>query len=149
MTTIASVPKSGCSDVNCAVGDSAARELTVTVEAVEAYADITGDRNPLHFDEAFAKATSFGGLIAQGGITTGILHALVAMDLPGQGSVFLRQNWTFRKPVYIGDTIRAEGTVSSVRERRAMVEMHFVVTNAEGETVLEGDALVHQAQSEV
>ena len=131
--------------MNCKVGDTATRELTVTAEMVELYAQISGDRNPLHFDEAFASATSFGGLIAQGGITTGLLHALVAMDLPGPGSVFLRQQFRFRRPARVGDTLRATGTVTAVRERRAMVEMDFVVTNAEGETLLEGDAVLHQA----
>jgi acyl dehydratase len=116
---------------------------------LEAYAQITGDRNPLHFDEAFAAGTRFGRLIAQGGIATGLLHALVAMDLPGPGSVFVRQSWTFPKPVYVGDTITAEGTVTSANERRSMYEMSFRITNQDGEAVLEGEALVYQAKPEV
>ena len=89
------------------VGQKAQRELNVTEAMVKSYAEITGDYNPLHFDEEFAGKTRFGGLIAQGGIATGLLHALVAMDMPGPGSVFLNQSWNFPKPVYIGDTIRA------------------------------------------
>jgi 3-hydroxybutyryl-CoA dehydratase len=83
--------------------------LTVTQDAVEAYAGITGDYNPLHFDEAFTSKTRFGRLIAQGGLATGLLHALVAMDLPGPGSVFMSQSWSFPRPVYIGDTLTDGG----------------------------------------
>lgn len=128
------------------VGAKASRALTVTAEMVRAYAEITGDYNPLHFDAEFAAATRFGRLMAQGGIATGLLHALVAMDVPGAGSVFTRQRWDFPRPVYIGDTIRAEGTVVSGNERRGFYEMAFVVTNQAGEAVLEGEATVYQAK---
>ena len=77
--------------MNLRVGQRATRELAVDAAAVRAFADLTGDENPLYFDAAFAGATRFGRLIAQGDITTGLLHALVAMDLPGPGSVFVRQ----------------------------------------------------------
>ena len=125
------------------VGQVAERELAVTADIVSAYAEITGDYNPLHFDEEFAAATRFKRLIAQGGIVTGLVHAFVAMDLPGPGSVFVRQAWKFRKPVYIGDTISARGVVKAVR--RGMYEMEFEVTNQDGDVVLEGDALLYQA----
>ncbi len=130
------------------IGQQATRELTVTDEMVRAYAEITGDRNPLHFDAEFAARTRFKRLMAQGGITTGLLHALVAMDMPGAGSVFVRQSWSFPRPVYIGDTIRAQATVKSVRERRNMAELEFTVVNQDGETVLEGQATVYQAEPE-
>jgi len=126
------------------IGQSATRTLEVTPEIVEAYAQITGDRNPLHFDEEFVGRTRFEVLIAQGGIATGMLHALVAMDLPGPGSVFLKQEWTFPAPARIGETLTATGTVESWRSNRAMGVMSFVVTNDRGETVLEGDATVMQ-----
>ena len=90
------------------VGQRAERRLTVTDDHVRKFAEISGDYNPLHFDGAFAAATKFGRLVAQGGLTTGLLHALVAMDLPGPGTVFLSQNWKFTAPVYIGDTITAQ-----------------------------------------
>ena len=70
------------------------------------------------------------------------------MELPGAGSVFLRQSWSFPRPVYIGDTIRAQATVTAVRERRRMATMTFEVTNGDGETVLEGEATVYQADAE-
>ena len=118
----------------------------MTEQTVAAYAEITGDYNPLHFDAQFAGATRFGRPIAQGGITTGLLHALVAMDLPGPGSVFLRQRWSFPRPVYIGDTIHAQGTVTAVHERRRMATMEFVVADGEGETVLTGEVTVVQVE---
>ena len=127
------------------VGQQAARELTITEEMVRSYAEITGDYNPLHFDAAFAAGTRFKRLMAQGGITTGLVHALVAMDMPGPGTVFMRQSWSFPRPVYIGDTIRARATVKSVRERRSMAELEVTIQNQDGETVLEGQATVYQA----
>ena len=126
-------------------GQTASREMTVTAEAVRAYADLTGDETPLHFDADFAARTRFGRLMAQGGFATGLLHALVAMDLPGAGSVFMRQSWSFPRPVYIGDTIRAEATVTAVRERRGIVELACTVTNQDGEVVLRGEATVFVA----
>jgi 3-hydroxybutyryl-CoA dehydratase len=126
------------------VGQRARRELTVDAAMVRSYAEITGDYNPLHFDVDFASRTRFGRLIAQGGVATGLLHALVAMDMPGAGSVFVRQSWSFPAPVYIGDTLYAEATVKSVRARRNMAELEFEVKNQDGELVLEGEALVFQ-----
>ena len=122
------------------VGDRATRTMEVTEERVRLYADITGDRNPLHFDEAFAAQTRFGRLVAHGGITTGILHALIAEDMPGPGSVFLSQNWKFTAPVYIGDTITATAEVLSVHESKPVCRIGVVVKRADGESVLEGDA---------
>lgn len=131
--------------MNLSVGQQATRELAVTPDIVRSYAESTGDRNPLHFDAAFAARTRFRRLIAQGGIATGLLHALVAMDMPGPGSVFLRQSWSFPRPVFIGDTIRAQATVKSVDARRSIAEMRFTVVNQHGDTVLEGEATVYQA----
>jgi len=131
--------------VTVVVGQKAARTMTVTAEHVRAYAEMTGDYNPLHFDEAFASRTKFGRLVAQGGLTTGILHALVAMDMPGPGTVFLSQNWRFTAPVFIGDTITAEAEVLSVHATKPVCQLRVVVqrnTNDAGgvETVLDGEA---------
>jgi len=122
------------------VGQAASRALTVTPEHVRLYAEITGDRNPLHFDESFAASTRFGRLVAQGGITTGVLHALVAEDLPGPGTVFLSQDWKFTAPVFIGDTITARAEVLSVHDSKPVCRLRMEVTRADGETVLEGEA---------
>ena len=99
-----------------------------------------GDRNPLHFDEAFASKTKFGRLVVQGGLTTGLLHALVAMDLPGPGTVFLSQNWKFVAPVFIGDTITAKAEIVSVHATKPVTELRVRVARDGGETVLEGEA---------
>jgi len=122
------------------VGQTAQRSLTLTENHVKSFAELTGDYNPLHFDESFAKATRFGGLVVQGGLTTGLLHALVAMDLPGPGSVFLSQQWKFTAPVYIGDTITAKAEVMSVHATKPVTQLRIGVTRQTGETVLEGEA---------
>ena len=121
--------------------------MTIDADVVRKFAEITGDYNPLHFEEGFAAKTRFGRLIAQGGLATGLLRALVAMELPGAGSVFVRQSWKFPKPAYVGDTITAVGTVKTVQAKRRMAEMEFRVTNQNGDVVLEGDALVYQADA--
>lgn len=126
--------------MNPIVGQKAFRTMTITPEEVRTYAELTGDYNPLHFDEAFASRTKFGKLVAQGGLTTGILHALVAMDMPGPGTVFLSQNWKFTAPVYIGDTITAEAEVLSVHASKPVCHLGIVVRRSEGEVVLEGEA---------
>ena len=122
------------------VGDKASRTMTVTADHVRAYAEMTGDYNPLHFDEGFASRTKFGRLVAQGGLTTGILHALVAMDMPGPGTVFLNQDWKFPAPVYIGDTITAEAEVVEVHATKPVARLKFTVRRQTGEVVLEGQA---------
>ena len=128
------------------VGQKASRSLTLTPEHVRLYSEITGDRNPLHFDEQFAAATKFGRLVVQGGLTTGLLHALVAMDMPGPGTVFLSQNWKFTAPVYIGDTITAEAEVLSVHASKPVSQLKIRVARQEGETVLEGEAWCYRFQ---
>ena len=122
------------------VGQRASRSLTLTAGHVRAFAEISGDYNPLHFDEAFAKRTKFGRLVVQGGLTTGLVHALVAMDLPGPGTVFLSQDWKFTAPVYIGDTITAEAEVISVHASKPVTELRIHITRSDGTTVLEGVA---------
>jgi acyl dehydratase len=122
------------------VGQTASRTLTLTKQHVETFAALTGDYNPLHFDAEFVSKTKFGKLVVQGGLTTGLLHALVAMDLPGPGSVFLSQNWKFTAPVYIDDTITAEAEVLSVHATKPVTQLRIKVTRQTGETVLEGEA---------
>ncbi len=123
-----------------AVGDTASRSIAVTTEHVEMFAAITGDRNPLHFDEEFAAGTKFGRLVVQGGLTTGLLHALVAMDMPGPGTVFLSQDWKFTAPVFIGDTITATAEVLTVHATKPVTQLAINVIREGGEVVLEGEA---------
>ena len=122
------------------VGQRAERSLTLTAGHVATFAQLTGDYNPLHFDDEFAAGTKFGRLVVQGGLTTGLLHALVAMDMPGPGTVFLSQNWRFTAPVYIGDTITAGVEVLSVHASKPVTQLAIRVTRQTGEVVLEGEA---------
>jgi len=122
------------------VGQTATRSLTLTQKHVDMYAEMTGDHNPLHFDENFAKRTKFGGLIVQGGLTTGILNALVAMDMPGPGTVFLSHDFKFTGPVYIGDTITAVAEVLKVHPEKPVTHLQIEITRQTGESVLEGEA---------
>jgi acyl dehydratase len=122
--------------------------MTVTGDHVKTFATLTGDYNPLHFDERFAAGTRFGRLVAQGGLTTGLLHALVAMDLPGPGSVFLSQNWKFTAPVYIGDTITATVEVAGLHASKPVTHLRVRVTRQDGETVLDGEAWCYTLRPE-
>ena len=122
------------------VGQRAERSLTLTSKHVQTFAELTGDYNPLHFDESFVSRTKFGKLVVQGGLTTGLLHALVAMDMPGPGTVFLSQNWKFTAPVYIDDTITASAEVLSVHASKPVTQLAIRVTRQSGEVVLEGEA---------
>ncbi len=126
--------------MNVTVGQRAERSLTLTAGHVKTFAELTGDYNPLHFDEAFAARTKFGRLVVQGGLTTGLLHALVATDMPGPGTVFLSQNWKFTAPVYIDDTITARADVLSVHASKPVTQLAIRVTRQTGEVVLEGEA---------
>jgi acyl dehydratase len=126
--------------MNVTKGQRAERSLTLTAAHVKTFAELTGDYNPLHFDEEFVSKTTFGKLVVQGGLTTGLLHALVAMDMPGPGTVFLSQNWKFTAPVYIGDTITAAAEILSVHPTKPVTQLAIRVTRQNGEVVLEGEA---------
>jgi acyl dehydratase len=103
---------------------------------------LTGDRNPLHYDGALSAGTRFGGIIVQGGVTTGLLNAVVAEDLPGPGSVFLEANWRFLAPVHPGDEITAEVEVLAAREDKPITTLRTTIANQDGVTVLDGQAVV-------
>jgi acyl dehydratase len=126
-----------------AVGQTARRSRPVTARDIELFTEISGDRNPLHYDEAAARATRFGGIVVQGGVTSAILNAVVAEDLPGPGTVFLQVNWAFRAPVRPGDTITGEVRITSVREDKPITELETRVTTADGTVVLEGTAVCY------
>jgi acyl dehydratase len=130
------------------VGQKAVRSITLTSEHVGTYAAITGDHNPLHFDEEFTAKTKFKYLVVQGGLTTGLLHALVAMDMPGPGTVFLSQNWKFTAPVFIGDTITAEAEILSIHSTKPVTQLKVSITRQTGEVVLEGEAWCYTFSNE-
>jgi len=122
------------------IGQRATRSLTLNADSVKTFAALTGDYNPLHFDEEFARRTPFGRLVVQGGLTTGLLHALVATDLPGPGTVFLSQDWKFTAPVFLGDTITASAEVLSLHATKPVTQLRITVTRQDGQVVLEGEA---------
>jgi acyl dehydratase len=124
------------------VGQKAARTRTVREQDIELFTELTGDRNPLHYDERAAADSRFGGIIVQGGVTSGLLNAVVAEDLPGPGSVFLHVEWDFNAPVRPGDEITAEVEVLEAREDKPLTTLRTTITNQEGTVVLDGSALV-------
>ena len=125
------------------VGQKAQRSRVVTARDIELFTEISGDRNPLHYDEEAASNTRFGGIVVQGGITSAILNAVVAEDLPGPGTVFLHVDWSFKASVRPGDTITGEVKVASVREDKPIAELETRVLLADGTIVLEGTAVCY------
>jgi acyl dehydratase len=121
------------------VGQRARRERTVTTREVALYAEITGDRNPLHFDATFAARTRFGRLVAQGGIAAGMLNTLVAMDLPGPGTVFMSQTLRYLAPTYLDDTLTAEVEVLALKPDKPVCQLKATITRQDGTVVLEGE----------
>ncbi len=124
------------------VGATARRSRRITERDIELFTELTGDRNPLHYDEAAAERSRFGGLIVQGGVTSGLLNAVVAEDLPGPGSVFLHVDWSFKAPVRPGDEITAEVEVLERRDDKPLTRLRTTITNQDGTVVLDGTALV-------
>jgi acyl dehydratase len=124
------------------IGDTARRTRHVTTRDIELFTELTGDRNPLHYDEALATGSRFGGIIVQGGVTSGLLNAVVAEDLPGPGSVFLHVDWSFKAPVRPGDEITAEVEVLEARKDKPLTRLRTTITTQDGTVVLDGTALV-------
>ena len=126
------------------VGDTASRTRTVEAADIERFTEISGDRNPLHYDEVAAANSRFGRIIVQGGVTSGLLNALVAEELPGPGSVFLHVDWNFRAPVGPGDRITATAEVLEARSDKPLFKLATTITNQDDTVVLDGTALVWQ-----
>jgi acyl dehydratase len=124
------------------VGDVARRTRKVRPDDIELFAAMTGDRNPVHFDAELAAQSRFGGIVVQGGVTTGLLNALVAQDLPGPGSVFLRTDWNYRAPVRPGDVLTAEATVLAIRPDKPISTLQTTVRNSDDLIVLDGTVVV-------
>lgn len=125
------------------VGQKAQRSRKVTARDIELFTAMSGDRNPIHYDEKAAAATRFGGIVVQGGVTSGILNAVVAEDLPGPGTVFLQVNWSFKAPVRPGDTITGEVEVTKVRSDKPITELKTRVLGPDDTVVLDGTAVCY------
>jgi acyl dehydratase len=126
-----------------AVGERAERTRRVRRRDIELFTELCGDRNPLHYDEERAARTRFGGVVVQGGVTSALLNALVAEDLPGPGSVFLQLDLRFLAPVRPGDDISAEAVVTAVREDKPITTLDVAVTRGDGVRALEGRAVCY------
>src|SRR5260221_13939691 len=123
------------------VGQKAQRSRSVTARDIELFTEISGDHNPLHYDEEIAKNTRFGGIVVQGGITSAILNSVVAEDLPGPGTVFLQVSWNFRAPVRPGDTITGEVEITKARRDKPITKLRTRVIRDDGTVVLDGEAV--------
>ena len=126
-----------------AVGEVAERSRAIQAVDIEHFTLISGDRNPIHYDEELAAATSFGGIVVQGGITTAILNAVVAEDLPGPGTVFLHVDWNFRAPVRPGDVITGRVEIIEVRSDKPISKLRTSVTRDDGVVAVDGEALCY------
>jgi len=125
------------------IGATAERARRTSMRDVEMFTEMTGDKNPLHYDADLAAKSVFGGLIVQGGVTTGLLNAVVAEDLPGPGTVFLETSWKFVKAVSVGETITASVKIEHVREDKPICKIETVVRNAKGESCVIGTATTY------
>lgn len=125
------------------VGQQAERTRAVQPRDIELFTEISGDRNPLHYDDELAKETRFGGIVVQGGITSAILNAVVAEDLPGPGTVFLHVDWSFKAPVRPGDEITGKVEVLEVRTDKPITKLKTEVVRNDGTLVLTGEALCY------
>jgi 3-hydroxybutyryl-CoA dehydratase len=123
-------------------GDRASRTTTITDEMIRAFAELTGDSNPVHLDDAYAATTRFGRRIAHGMIAAGLISATLANDLPGPGTVYLSQTLQFKAPVYPGDAIMTTVEVKSVRPDKPIASLNTVCKNQDDVVVLEGEAVV-------
>jgi acyl dehydratase len=126
-----------------AVGATANLTRTVSEHDIRLFTTMTGDRNRLHYDESVATASPFGGIIVQGGVTSGILNAVVAEKLPGPGTVFLSVAWSFRAPVRPGDEITGDVVVTDVRRDKPITYLRTTVTRGDGTVVLDGTAVTY------
>jgi acyl dehydratase len=124
-------------------GDRAELSRRVEADDIRRFTAISGDRNPLHYDERAARASRFGEIVVQGGVTSAILNAVVAERLPGPGTVFLNVNWDFRAPVRPGDEITGAVEVLEVRDDKPITRLRTTVTRQDGTVVLEGTAVCY------
>lgn len=114
---------------------------TITKDDIELFAQVSGDRNPLHMDEAFAKQTPFGQRIAHGALTASYISGILGNDLPGPGSIFVGLNMRFRRPVFIGSNVIVRVEVTEMQQRGNRVTLK-VSCNVDGKAAISGEAIV-------
>lgn len=123
------------------VGDTASMSRTVEAEDIVRFTAMSGDRNPVHYDAEVAARTQFGQIVVQGGVTSAILNAVVAENLPGPGTVFLETSWRFLAPTRPGDTITGEVEVTAVRADKPITTLATRVVRGDGVVAIEGTAV--------
>ncbi len=124
------------------VGDKASFIKVFTEEDLEKFSRITTDRNELHFDEDYAKASIFGKRILPGMLTASLFSALVGNYLPGKGGIYLGQTISFKKPVFINDEITASAEITKIRADKPIFTMRMLCINSKNEICVEGEAVV-------
>ncbi len=124
------------------LGQQASLRRTITETDIVLFAGLSGDLNPVHIDEISARESRFGRRIAHGILVSGLISAVIGTRLPGPGSIYLKQNLAFRKPVFINDTITATAVVTAIREDKPIITLTTTVTNQDGEVCIEGEAVV-------
>jgi len=128
--------------MNIKIGDSFKKERLVTDELVRAFAEVSGDYNPIHLDEEFAKTTRFGRRIAHGMLSGAFISAVLGYEMTEKKIVYLSQTLKFTAPVFIGDTVTTTATVTAIREDKNIVTMDTICTNQNGEPVVKGESVV-------
>ena len=128
--------------MNLEVGDTASVTRKVTDADIRAFAELSGDHNPIHLDDGYAATTRFGQRIAHGMFGASLISAVIGNDLPGTGSIYLGQTLKFLAPVYLGDTVTARVTVTKIRDDKPIVTLECVCENQRGETLTRGEAVV-------
>jgi len=123
-------------------GDKFSKERHVTDELVRKFAEVSGDHNPIHLDEEFAKTTRFGRRIAHGMLSGAFISAVLGYEFKERKIIYLSQTMKFTAPVYLDDTVTATATVTNIREDKGIVTLETVCTNQNGETVVTGEAVV-------
>lgn len=124
------------------IGDKFSTERDVTDELIRKFAEVSGDYNPIHLDEEFAKTTRFGKRIAHGMLSGAFISAVLGYEFKARKIVYLSQTMKFTAPVFIGDTVTATGTVTNIREDKGIVTLETVCTNQNGDTLVKGEAVV-------
>lgn len=124
------------------VGQEAEVSKCFTMEDVQRFANLSGDNNPLHVDEEYAKAGRFGGCVVHGILVSGLISNVLGTKLPGEGSIYLEQNLSFKKPVYVGDVVTARVRINDIQREKKLITLETNVYNQEGECVILGTALI-------
>ncbi|RLD05957.1 MAG: enoyl-CoA hydratase [Chloroflexi bacterium] len=130
------------------IGDSASLTKSFSDTDVRSFAEISGDKNPLHLDDDYAAQTQFERRLVHGMLTAGLISAILGTKLPGEGSIYLSQSFNFRAPVFIGDTITARVTITKIREDKPIITAETICENQDGVVVLEGEAVLFVPREE-